>query len=327
MKSESARRDRALITGVTGQDGYYLAQYLVEEGYEVYGLVRSEASKRVSEVTGIPEEVILVHGDLRSYRSLVNALRISYPNEIYNLAGLSSVGLSFDRPRLTLDVNASGVMRLLDAVLEICGSDVRVFQASSSEMFGEASEWPQSEKTPLNPISPYGVSKACAHQMCRVYRGAYGLFVSCGIMFNHESVRRPLRFVTRKIAHAVARISLGMQDKLPLGNIDVRRDWGFAGDYVRAMHMILQCEDPGDFVVATGVDRPLREFIATAFKTVELDDWERYVVIEDCLIRGTDLLRTVGDPSKMRSLGWVPEVGFEEMVGEMVRWELERVRE
>lgn len=320
-----ARGRSALILGVTGQDGYYLSRLLLAQGYEVFGMVR-DLHSRSQDLAKTAPNVCLVSGDVTDQRSLMVCIEQTNPHEIYNLAGLSSVGQSFESPQLTINTNFMGVARLLDAVRLIGAEDIRVFQASSSEMYGDTPGDRQGEYTALSPVSPYGVSKAAAHQLCRVYRDAYGLAVSCGILFNHESIHRPESFVTKKIAIGVAKIKLGLQGQLVLGNLDIRRDWGFAGDYVEAMHLMLQNPDADDFVVATGVDRSLREFVTVAFESAGIGDWEARLITDKKFMRPSDLPRTVGNPEKAKTtLDWRPRTEFRELVQWMVDYEVHRL--
>jgi GDPmannose 4,6-dehydratase len=324
---------RALITGVTGQDGSYLAELLLAKGYEVYGVVRRSSSFNTERLDRIYQDphvadyrLRLVYGDLDDASSLNRALRSVRPDEIYNLGAQSHVRVSFDVPEYTASTVALGTLRLLEACRE-SGLDktVRFYQASSSEMFGAAAP-PQSEATPLQPRSPYACAKVFAHQLAQNYREAYGMFISCGILFNHESPRRGIPFVTRKITRAAARIRHGLDKKLYLGNLDAKRDWGFAGDYVEAMWMMLQHDKADDYVVATGESHSVRELLDIAFGTLELD-WKQYVEIDPRYFRPTEVDHLHGDPSKaMRELGWKPKVTFRALVEMMVRADEEDVR-
>lgn len=315
----------ALILGVTGQDGYYLSKYLLSLGYKVYGMVRDLESRLDNVAEALPN-VSLLPGDMTDKESIVQCLEAAHPDEIYNLAGLSSVGQSFESPELAMDTNCVGVVRLLEAVRLVGQTDIRLFQASSSEMYGDSSTGMQDESTALRPVSPYGVAKAAAHHLCRVYRDSYSLFISCGILFNHESVRRPDWFVTKKVATGAARIKLGLQAQLTLGNLDVRRDWGFAGDYVVAMHRMLQVSAPDDFVIATGVDRSLRDFVRVAFESADIPDWRDRVVTDEKFFRAADITRTVGNSEKAKKvLGWAPSTDFRDLIGRMVDYEVRRL--
>jgi GDPmannose 4,6-dehydratase len=317
-------RKTALITGITGQDGSYLAEFLIEKGYSVYGVVRRSSSFNTSRIDHLyqdPHEadvrLRLVYGDLNDASSLNHILRNVQPDEIYNLGAQSHVRVSFDVPEYTAEVTGLGAVRLLEAIRET-GSAARFYQASSSELFGAAREIPQSEKTPFYPRSPYAAAKAYAYHITRNYREAYGIFACNGILFNHESPRRGKTFVTRKITRAVSRIKLGLQKKLYLGNLDAKRDWGFAGDFVEAMWLMLQAEEPEDYAIATGENHSVREFLAASFEYLELD-WQDYVEIDPRYFRPTEVDVLLGDASKAReSLGWVPKVGFKELVEMMV---------
>ncbi|MDE0891783.1 MAG: GDP-mannose 4,6-dehydratase [Planctomycetota bacterium] len=312
---------RALVTGLTGQDGSYLAEFLLKKGYEVFGLVRRTSSPRLDRVEPILDRVNIVYGDLLDQSSLQRVLGNCMPHEIYNLAAQSFVPTSFAEPVLTAEVTALGATRLLEAVRHV-HPGARYYQASSSEMFGAVRETPQNEMTPFVPRSPYGVSKLYAHWTTVHHREAYGIFACSGILFNHESPRRGEEFVTRKIARAAARISQGRQTELRLGNLEARRDWGFAGDYVRAMWLMLQAEQADDFVVATGETHSVREFCERAFARVGLD-WEAHVVTDESFLRPLEVDLLVGDASRAREqLGWSPTVSFEGLVDMMVDAEL-----
>ena len=318
--------NRALITGITGQDGSYLARLLLSKGYEVHGLVRRSSSPSLYRVADIAERLHLHSGDLGDAPGLSKIVRSVRPTEVYNLAAQSHVGTSFEQPSYTADVTGFGVTRLLEAVLDLhtAGEDVRFYQASSSEMFGGLYETaPQSEKTPFHPKSPYGCAKLYAHWQTVNYREAYGLHASCGILFNHESPLRGRAFVTRKIARAAAMIERGEQSRLSLGNLHARRDWGFAGDYVRAMWLMLQQRVADDYVVATGETHSVSEFASLAFERVGLR-WEDYVDVDEKLLRPSEVDLLLGDASKANEvLGWRPEVGFKELVNMMVDSERE----
>ena len=316
---------RALITGIGGQDGSYLAELLLEQGYHVVGLVRPGAEP-YDNLAQIAHEIELQEADLLHQTSLTQALRVADPGEVYNLAAPSFVPASWDRPVQTAEFAAVGATSLLEAIRTV-NPKIRFYQASSSEIFGEPHESPQTEQTPLAPLTPYGVAKAYAHFSARSYRQRYGLFACSGILYNHESPRRPLEFLPRKVAHGAAAVSLGLQDELVLGDLDARRDWGYAKDYVRAMWLMLQQEAPDDYVVASGQDHSVRELVQCAFLHVGLD-WEHYVRVDPALVRGAaELHRLVGNPAKARTqLGWRPEVDFTQLVHLLVDADLERLR-
>jgi GDPmannose 4,6-dehydratase len=308
---------RALITGITGQDGSYLAELLLEKGYEVIGMVRRSSTLNFERIAHLQERITLVPGDLLDEVSMINLLREHRPNEVYNLAAQSFVQTSWGQPVLTGETTALGVTRVLDAI-RIVDPEIRFYQASSSEMFGKVQAVPQSEATPFYPRSPYGVAKLYGHWITINYRESYDLHASSGILFNHESPRRGLEFVTRKISNAVARIKLGQQDELRLGNLDAQRDWGFAGDYVEAMWLMLQQDGPDDFVVSTGETHTVREFVELAFGRVDLD-WEKYVVMDERFMRPAEVDLLIGDPAKAHQvLGWKPKMPFPELVHTMV---------
>ncbi len=313
---------RALITGITGQDGSYLAELLLEEGYEVTGMVRRSSTVTFERIAHLQDRIATVHGDLLDQASMIELLRTYRPHEVYNLAAQSFVQTSFSQPLLTGDVTALGVTRVLDAI-RIVDPDIRFYQASSSEMFGKVVEVPQSEATPFYPRSPYGVAKVYGHWITVNYRESYDLFGCSGILFNHESPRRGLEFVTRKISNAVAKIKLGQADELRLGNLDAKRDWGFAGDYVRAMWLMLQQDSPDDYVVSTGETHSVREFCEVAFGHVGLD-YNDFVVVDDAFFRPAEVDLLVGDATHAHeALGWRPEVGFEDLVTMMVDADLD----
>jgi GDPmannose 4,6-dehydratase len=316
---------RALITGVGGQDGSLLAELLLEEGYEVVGLVRPGAP-RYENLTGFETQIELYEADLLNQTSLAQALRAARPTEVYNLAAPSFVPASWERPVETAEFAAVGATSLLEA-LRTVDPGVRFYQASSSEIFGEPREVPQTEETPLAPVTPYGVAKAYAHFSARSYRQRYGLFACSGILYNHESPRRPLEFLPRKVAHGAAAISLGLEDELVLGDLDARRDWGYAGDYVRAMWLMLQQDEPGDYVIASGESHSVRELVECAFAYVRLD-WQEHVRVDPALQRGAaELHSLVGDATKARSqLGWEPELDFTQLVHLLVDADLEHLR-
>ncbi len=311
----SARK--AFITGITGQDGSYLAELLLDKGYEVHGLVRRSSSFNTWRIDHVRDQLVLHYGDLVDQNSLVRTLELVGPDEIYNLAAQSHVKVSFEMPEYTAGVTALGVLRLLDAVREL-GMMTRVYQAGSSEMFGLVQETPQNEKTPFHPRSPYGVSKVFAHWMAINYREGYGMPVSNGILFNHESPRRGENFVTRKITMGIAAIKQGKTRELRLGNLDAKRDWGYAKDYVEAMWLMLQQEKPDDYVVATGQTHSVREFLEEAFSYLGMN-WQDHVVVDPKYYRPAEVDFLLGDPSKAKqALGWQPKVGFKELVRLMV---------
>jgi GDPmannose 4,6-dehydratase len=315
---------RALITGITGQDGSYLAELLLEKGYEVFGVTRRASTENVERIAHLTDKVTLLQGDLLDPSSIDAALREAQPGEVYNLAAQSFVPTSWNQPVLTAEFTAVGVTRMLEAVRAVDPS-IRFYQASSSEMFGKVREVPQTELTPFHPRSPYGVAKTYGHYITVNYRESYDLFAASGILFNHEGPRRGLEFVTRKISDGVARIKLGLTDELRLGNLDSQRDWGFAGDYVEAMWLMLQQDEPSDYVVATGDPHAVREFAEIAFAHAGLD-WEQHVVIDEAFLRPAEVDHLVGDPSKAkRELGWEPKTSFRELVEMMVDADLERL--
>ena len=315
---------RALITGITGQDGSYLAEFLLEKGYQVYGIVRRASTESFARIEHLRDRLHLVQGDLLDQTSLLEALQESQPDEVYNLAAQSFVPTSWNQPVLTGEFTALGVTRLLEAVRRF-NPKIRFYQASSSEMFGKVLESPQNELTPFYPRSPYGVAKVYGHWITVNYRESYKLFACSGILFNHESCRRGLEFVTRKISDGVARIKLGLATELHLGNLDAQRDWGFAGDYVQAMWLMLQQEQPADYVVGTGETHRVREFVERAFACVGLD-WQQYVVVDPRWFRPAEVDHLCADPSKARRiLRWEPEMSFAELVRMMVKADVERL--
>jgi len=317
---------KALITGITGQDGSYLAEFLLERGYEVIGMVRRTSTTNFDRIRDFQDRVTIVQGDLLDQVSLINLLQEHQPSEVYNLAAQSFVPTSFTQPVLTGEFTALGVTRILDAV-RIVDRSIRFYQASSSEMFGKVQEVPQRETTPFYPRSPYGAAKVYGHWITVNYRESYDLFACSGILFNHESPRRGLEFVTRKITHAVARIKLGSQTELRLGNLEARRDWGYAPDYVRAMWLMLQQDHPDDYVVATGETHSVREFCQVAFDHVGLD-WEKHVVVDPKFYRPAEVDLLVGDPSKAkRVLNWEPSVTFQDLARVMVDADLAGLRQ
>lgn len=314
---------KALITGVTGQDGSYLAEFLLEKGYTVYGMVRRSSTENFERINHIKDRIELVQADLLDELSLIKTLEAVQPDEIYNLAAMSFVPTSWSQPVLTGEFTAIGVSRLLEAVRHVC-PQAKFYQASSSEMYGKVLEVPQSETTPFYPRSPYAVSKVYGHYISVNYRESYNLFAVSGILFNHESPRRGKEFVTRKITDYAARIKLGLVKELPLGNIDSERDWGFAGDYVRMMWMMLQQDTPQDYVIATGKSHSVKQFLEAAFSAVDLD-WQDYVVQDPRFMRPAEVDHLIGDSSKAkRELGWEPEVQFNELVQMMVEADLAR---
>jgi GDPmannose 4,6-dehydratase len=317
---------KALITGITGQDGSYLAEFLLEQGYEVVGMVRRTSTVSFDRIRHFQDRVAIVQGDLLDQVSLINILQEHCPQEVYNLAAQSFVPTSFEQPVLTGEFTALGVTRMLDAIRTVDRS-IRFYQASSSEMFGKVREVPQRETTPFHPRSPYGVAKVYGHWITVNYRESYNLFACSGILFNHESPRRGLEFVTRKITHTVARIKLGLPGELHLGNLEARRDWGFAPDYVRAMWLMLQQDTPDDYVIATAETHSVREFCQEAFGHVGLD-WEKHVVSDPKYYRPAEVDMLVGDAAKAgRLLGWTPAVTFRDLVRIMVDADLETLRQ
>ena len=308
---------RALITGITGQDGSYLADLLLEKGYEVHGMVRRSSTEKFERIEHLRDRITLHQGDLLDQRSLVDALRAARPDEVYNLAAMSFVAVSWIQPTLTAEFSGVGVTRMLEAVRETC-PEARFYQASSSEMFGRVRETPQTEATPFYPRSPYGVAKVYGHHITVNYRESYDLFGCSGILFNHESPRRGLEFVTRKITWHAAAIKLGLKTELRLGNLDAKRDWGYAKDYVEAMWLMLQQDRADDYVIATGVTHTVRRCVELAFERVGVD-WEKHVVIDDALKRPAEVDLLVGDSAKAeRELGWRPRTSFEELIALMV---------
>jgi len=319
---------RALITGITGQDGSHLADFLVDKGYTAFGLLRGQENPKRDGILKRQPHLELVEGDLQDLSSLIAALELTQPDEVYNLGAISFVAVSFRQPELTANVTGLGVLRMLEAVRIVGGRDnpIRFYQASSSEMFGKVRETPQTEMTPFHPRSPYGVAKVFGHFSTVNYRESYGLHASSGILFNHEGPRRGAEFFTRKASLAVARIKLGIQEKLSMGNLDFRRDWGFAPDYVEAMWMMLQQPEPDDYVIATGENHSGREFLDLAFKEVGVDDWAPYVEQDQRFMRPAEVDYLIGDASKAREkLGWRPTVPFDELVKIMVTHDLELV--
>lgn len=315
---------RALITGITGQDGSYLAEFLLDKGYEVFGFVRRLSTPNIGNIAHIQEKITLVSGDLLDQGSLFDALVKSDPDEVYNLAAQSFVKASWEQPVLTGEFTGVSVTRVLEAIRQY-NKNIKFYQASSSEMFGKVTETPQKETTRFYPRSPYGVAKAYGHYITVNYRESYDMFACSGILFNHESPRRGIEFVTRKISNAVARISLGLQDKLELGSLEPKRDWGFSGDYVEAMWLMLQQETPDDYVIATGENHSVQEFVEAAFQTVGIDDWQKYVVSNSSkYVRPAEVDYLIGDYSKAKEkLGWTPKTSFKELVSMMVHADVE----
>lgn len=315
----------ALITGVTGQDGSYLAEFLLDQGYRVVGMMRRTSTETVGRIAHLQDRIELVYGDLLDQNSLIDLIQRFEPDEVYNLAAQSFVPTSWQQPVLTGEFTALGVTRVLEAV-RLAKPDARVYQASSSEMFGKVQEVPQNEDTPFYPRSPYGVSKLYGHWITVNYRESYDMFAVSGILFNHESPRRGLEFVTRKVTHHVAKIKAGLTTTLPLGNLEAQRDWGFAGDYVRAMWLMLQRDTPEDYVIATGRTHTVQRLCEIAFEAAGLD-WQKHVVIDERFFRPAEVDLLIGDSEKARSeLGWKPEVSFEQMIASMVEADIQMVR-
>jgi GDPmannose 4,6-dehydratase len=309
---------RALITGITGQDGSYLAELLLERGYEVHGMVRRASTEKFERLEHLRDRIVFHQGDLLDQRSLVDSLKASRPDEIYNLAAMSFVAVSWVQPTLTAEFTGVGVTRMLEAMREVA-PEARFYQASSSEMFGKVREVPQTESTPFYPRSPYGVAKAYGHHITVNYRESYGLHATSGILFNHESPRRGLEFVTRKITWHAAAIKHGLRDGLTLGNLDAQRDWGYAKDYVEAMWLMTQQDEADDFVIATGRSHSVRDCVEIAFDQAGLADWERYVRLDEGLVRPAEVDHLIGDSGKAeRLLGWRPRTSFEELIRLMV---------
>jgi len=315
-----------LITGITGQDGRHMSEFLTHKGYQVFGLVRGQANPKVKLVHDENPALELVEGDLRDLSSLIAAVEQVQPDEVYNLGAMSFVALSFRQPELTADITGLGVLRVLEAIRIVGGTDenpIRFYQASSSEMFGKVRETPQTEQTPFHPRSPYGVAKVFGHHMTVNYRESYGLHASSGICFNHEGPRRGLEFVTRKITNGIARIKLGLQDSVTLGNLDAARDWGYAGDFVEAMWLMLQQDEPDDYLVATGETHSVRDLLELAFGHAGIDDWELFVRQDPRFERPADVELLMGDATKARAhLGWKPKVTFDELVRMMYEHDL-----
>ena len=319
---------RALITGVTGQDGQHLAQLLHEKGYQVFGVVKGQNNPKLEMMRDEFPFVEIVPGDLADPPSLVKALEVAQPHEVYNLAAISFVALSWNQAELTSNLTGTGVLRMLEAVRMVGGAQnntIRFYQASSSEMFGKVREIPQSEMTPFHPRSPYGCAKVFGHHITVNYRESYGLYACSGILFNHEGPRRGVEFVTRKVTNAAARIKLGLQDEVVMGNLDAKRDWGYAGDYVKAMWLMLQQAEPDDYVIATGETHTIEELVERAFAEVGISDWNKYVRQDPKFFRPAEVDLLIGDATKAREkLGWKPEVSFPELVKMMVAHDLKR---
>jgi GDPmannose 4,6-dehydratase len=319
-------RPSALVTGITGQDGSYLAELLLEKGYEVHGMVRRASTEKFDRIEQIRDRITLHQGDLLDQRSLVDAMRAAKPSEIYNLAAMSFVAVSWIQPTLTAEFTGTGVTRMLEAMREVC-PEARFYQASSSEMFGKVLEVPQTETTPFYPRSPYGVAKAYGHFITVNYRESYDLHATSGILFNHESPRRGLEFVTRKITWHAAAIKHGLRKELRLGNLDAERDWGYAKDYVEAMWLMLQQDEPEDFVIATGTANSVRECCEIAFDEVGLGDFEQYVTIDPAFVRPAEVDHLIGNPAKAgEKLGWKPQTSFEQLIRLMTRADLELLK-
>ena len=316
----------AFITGITGQDGRHLAELLHQKGYKVYGMMKGQHNPRAEMIREEFPFIEIVPGDLTDLSSLVAALEQTQPDEVYNLGAISFVAMSFNQSELTANVTGLGVLRMLEAVRMVGGptnNPIRFYQASSSEMFGKVREVPQTEMTPFHPRSPYGVAKVFGHHLTVNYRESYGLYACSGILFNHEGPRRGLEFVTRKITNTAARIKLGIEKELVLGNIDAKRDWGYAGDYVQAMWLMLQQDEPDDYVIATGETHSVEEFLMLTFAKLDLGDWRNYVRQDKKFFRPAEVDLLIGDPSKARErLGWRPEVSFEQLVAMMVEHDL-----
>ncbi|MBJ7421452.1 MAG: GDP-mannose 4,6-dehydratase [Ilumatobacteraceae bacterium] len=318
---------RALITGITGQDGRHLAEFLHTKGYEVFGLVKGQNNPKAESIRDEFPFVQLVPGDLADFSSLVSALEMSQPDEVYNLGAISFVAMSFNQAELTGNITGLGVLRMLEAIRLVGGArknPIRFYQASSSEMFGKVRETPQTEMTPFHPRSPYGVAKVFAHDITVNYRESYDMFACSGILFNHEGPRRGLEFVTRKITNSVARIKLGLQSEIVLGNLEAKRDWGFAGDYVEAMWMMLQQPKPDDFVIATGKTNSIEQLLEVAFTAAGLKDWRQYVRQDQRFFRPAEVDLLIGDASKAKAkLGWQPKVDFNSLIEMMVRHDID----
>lgn len=320
-----AETKRALITGLTGQDGSYLAELLLKKGYRVFGLVRRLSTPNTGRIAHLEDSVELIEGDLTDSGSLLHAIRASAPHEVYNLAAQSFVGTSWKQPILTCDVSGTGAVRLLEALHQL-SPDSRFYQASTSEMFGKVAEEPQNERTPFHPRSPYGFAKVMAYHAVVNYRESYGMFAANGVLFNHESPRRGIEFVTRKISHTVAKIAAGQAKELRLGNLEAVRDWGFAGDYVDAMWRVINHKSPEDFVVATGKSHSVAQFCERAFARAGVDDWKKFVKVDPKFVRPAEVRTLRGDATRAsKELGWAPKVSFEQLVDMMVDADIELV--
>ncbi len=319
-----SKRKKVLITGITGQDGSYLAEFLLNKDYEVFGLVRRTSTVNFERIKHIQDNIELISGDLLDQNSLINAIKESNPDEIYNLASQSFVPTSWKQPVFTGEATALGVARVLEAIRAV-NPKIKFYQASSSEMFGKVREVPQTEKTQFYPRSPYGVAKLYGHWITVNYRESYNMFCCSGISFNHESTRRGLEFVTRKVTNIAAKIKLGLANELRLGNLDAKRDWGFAGDYVRAMWLMLQQDEPDDYVISTGLTHSVKDLVQTAFDYVNLN-WEDYVIIDPKFVRPAEVELLLGDSTKaLKKLGWAPKTSFEELIKMMIDADLERI--
>lgn len=317
---------KALITGITGQDGSYLAEFLLKQGYDVYGMVRRTSTVRYERIQHIQNQLHILQGDMGDLSSLITAIKTIQPDEVYNLAAQSFVPTSWNQPVFTGDITGLGVTRILDAVRTV-NPEIRFYQASSSEMFGKVQEAPQRETTPFYPRSPYGVAKVYGHWITINYRESYDMYACSGILFNHESPRRGMEFVTRKITYHAAKIKLGLTDEIRIGNTDAKRDWGFAGDYVRAMWLMLQQDEPDDYVIATGETHSVERLLQVAFDCVDLN-WQDYAVQDPLFMRPAEVDLLVGDPSKAgKKLGWEPQVSFEELIGMMVESDLKKIKD
>jgi len=315
---------KALITGITGQDGSYLAEFLLNKDYEVFGLIRRTSTVNFERIKHIQDNIELLSGDLLDQNSLINAIKESNPDEIYNLASQSFVPTSWKQPVFTGEATALGVARVLEAIRAV-NPKIKFYQASSSEMFGKVREVPQTEKTQFYPRSPYGVAKLYGHWITINYRESYNMFCCSGILFNHESFRRGLEFVTRKVTNAAAKIKLGLSNELRVGNLDAKRDWGFAGDYVRAMWLMLQQDKPDDYVISTGITHSVRDLVQIAFDYVNLN-WKDYVIVDPKFVRPAEVEILLGDSTKaLKKLGWAPETSFEELIKMMIDADLERI--
>ena len=326
MRRQGVFVPKAFITGITGQDGQHLAEFLHTKGYEVFGLVKGQSNPRIASVLEEMPFIDAVPGDLADLPSLVSAMEYAQPDEVYNLGAISFVAMSFNQAELTANITGLGVLRMLEAIRMVGGAKnnpIRFYQASSSEMFGKVRETPQTEMTPFHPRSPYGCAKVFGHDITVNYRESYGLYACSGILFNHEGPRRGYEFVTRKVTNAVARIKLGLQQEIVLGNLDSKRDWGYAGDYVKAMWLMLQQDQPDDYVIATGTTYSIEDLVERSFAEVGIEDWRNYVRQDPKFYRPAEVDLLIGDPAKARQLlGWEPEVAFPELVSMMVKNDL-----